>query len=74
MARSAGPAGSMSRTTEAVFVLGSGGVAGFGVLLVNLAREEAWPAPALTAFMVLVLAFGLLLVALRHGRETRPPC
>lgn len=55
----------MSRTTEAVFVLGSGGVAGFGVLLVNLAREQPWPAPALTSFVVLVLAFGLLLGALR---------
>ena len=55
----------MSRTTEAVFVLGSGGVAGFGVLLVNLAREETWPVPALTAFVVLVLTFGLLLMALR---------
>ena len=65
MERAGGPSGVMNRTTEAVFVLGSGGVAGFGVLLVNLAREETWPAPALTAFLVLVLAFGLLSAALQ---------
>ena len=63
----------MSRTAELVFVCGSGGLAAFGVVLVNLAREEVWATPPLAAFLVLAVAFGLLLVALRAWAPDATP-
>ncbi|MCY4620315.1 MAG: FtsW/RodA/SpoVE family cell cycle protein [bacterium] len=63
----------MSRTAEFVFVCGSAGLAAFGVLLVNLAREEVRATPPLAAFLVLALAFGLLLVALRAWAPDATP-
>ena len=63
----------MSRPAEFVFVCGSGVLAAFGVLLVNLAREEVRAAPALAAFLVLAVAFGLLLVALRAWAPDATP-
>ena len=63
----------MSRSAELVFVCGSGGLAAFGVLLVNLAREEVRATPALAAFLVLSVAFGLLLVAMRAWAPDATP-
>lgn len=63
----------MSRTAEFVFVCGSGGLAAFGVLLVNLAREEVRATPPLAAFVVLAVAFGLLLAALRAWAPDASP-
>ncbi|MCE2530478.1 MAG: FtsW/RodA/SpoVE family cell cycle protein [Acidimicrobiia bacterium] len=63
----------MSRTAELVFVCGSAGLAAFGVLLVNLAREEVRATPPLAAFLVVALAFGLLLVALRAWAPDATP-
>ena len=63
----------MSRRAEFVFVCGSGGLAAFGVLLVNLAREEVRATPALAAFLVLAVAFGLLIVALRAWAPDATP-
>ncbi len=63
----------MSRTAELVFVCGSAGLAAFGVLLVDLAREEVRATPPPAAFLVLALAFGLLLVALRAWAPDATP-
>ncbi|MYB43687.1 MAG: FtsW/RodA/SpoVE family cell cycle protein [Acidimicrobiia bacterium] len=73
MMRASGPARAMSRPAELVFVCGSGGLAAFGVLLVNLAREQVRATPALAAFLVLAVAFGLLLVALRAWAPDATP-
>ena len=73
MVRGAGPAGSMGRPAELALVCGAGGLAAFGVLLVNLARDEVRATPALAAFLVLVVAFGLLLVALRAWAPDATP-
>lgn len=63
----------MSRPAEFVFICGSGCLAAFGVLLVDLAREEVRAMPALAAFLVLAVAFGLLLVAMRAWAPDATP-
>ena len=73
MVRASGPPDSMRRPAELVFVCGSGGLTAFGVLLVDLAREEVRAAPALAAFLALALAFGLLQVALRAWAPDATP-
>jgi len=63
----------MNRSLEPLYILGAAALAGFGVLLVNLARQESWAPPALTTFLVLAITFGLMLAGIWVGAPTATP-
>ncbi len=64
---------SAGRTFEPFYVLSAAALAGFGVLLVNLAQQESWVLPALTTFLVLAITFGLMLAGIWVGAPTATP-
>lgn len=63
----------MTRRTEAATIVAASGLAAFGVILVNLARDEGVDAQVGLTFLVFVIAFGAVHLAVRAWASNATP-